>query len=114
MLDGSCCFEIIAYNTRERLVELFKEVYKDKRDCKQILDMITSRGGIVKRFGKTLVVILDRFHNRKYQKAAEDFCNRGCSILIIITITISYDAIKPKLTQKLYVCSKSLFAKPLF
>lgn len=68
--------QIIAYNTRERLVELFKEVYKDKRDCKQILDMITSRGGIVKRFGKTLVVILDRFHNRKYQKAAEDFCNK--------------------------------------
>jgi len=67
--------QIIAYNTRERLVELFKEVYKDSRDCKQILDMITSRGGIVKRFGKTLVVILDRFHNRKYQKAAEDFCN---------------------------------------
>lgn len=68
--------QIIAYNTRERLVELFKEVYKDSRDCKQILDMITSRGGIVKLFGKTLVVILDRFHNRKYQKAAEDFCNK--------------------------------------
>lgn len=68
--------QIIAYNTRERLVELFKEAYKDSRDCKQILDMITSRGGIVKLFGKTLVVILDRFHNRKYQKAAEDFCNK--------------------------------------
>jgi len=41
--------QFMAYHSRERLVELFKECYDDHRDLKKVLDMITRKSGLVKR-----------------------------------------------------------------
>ncbi len=67
--------QFIAYNSRERLVELFSECYDDKRDIKPVLDMITNRAGSVKVFGKTLIVILDWIENKKHRDAAMKLCS---------------------------------------
>lgn len=67
--------QFIAYHARERLVELFRTCYDDPRDVKQVLDMITTRGGYVKLSGQTLMVILDRIQNRKHRDAAECLCH---------------------------------------
>jgi len=66
--------QFISYNGRERLAELFEECYDDQRDVKQVLDMITSRGGYIKLFGKTLFVVLDWIENKNHREAAEKFC----------------------------------------
>jgi len=66
--------QFIAYNSRERLVELFRDCYDDHRDVKPVLDMITSRAGYIKMFGETLIVVLDWIENKKHRKAAIQFC----------------------------------------
>jgi len=66
--------QFMAYNSRERLVELFRECYDDHRDVKQVLDMITRRSGYVKLVGQTLIVVLDWIKNQKHRQAAERFC----------------------------------------
>ncbi len=67
--------QFMAYNSRERLVELFRECYDDHRDVKQVLDMITGRAGYIKLFGQTLIVMLDWIEKKKHREAAERFCS---------------------------------------
>ncbi len=66
--------QFMAFNSRERLVEIFRECYHDPRDVKQVLDMITSRAGYIKLVGQTLIVILDWIEHKKHREAAERFC----------------------------------------
>jgi len=66
--------QFMAYNSRERLVELFRDCYDDHRDIKQVLDMITRRAGYIKLVGQTLIVILDWIENKKHRQAAVRFC----------------------------------------
>ena len=66
--------QFIAYNSRERLVELFRECYADHRDVKQVLDMITHKTGYIKLVGQTLIVVLDWIENQKHREAAQRFC----------------------------------------
>lgn len=68
--------QIIAYHSREYLIKIFKSYYKDRRDVKQILTMITKLPGYVKLYGKTIVVLLDWIDNKNYRKAAIDFCHK--------------------------------------
>lgn len=66
--------QFMAYNSRERLIELFRKCYNDHRDVKPVLDMITHRAGYVKLVGKTLIVVLDWIQNNKHREAAIKFC----------------------------------------
>ncbi len=66
--------QFVAYNSRERLVELFRDCYDDHRDVKQVLDMITGKAGYIKLFGQTLIVTLDWIETKKHREAAERFC----------------------------------------
>ena len=66
--------QFMAYNSRERLVELFRDCYDDHRDVKPVLDMITKRGGYIKLVGQTLIVVLDYIQNKKHREAANRFC----------------------------------------
>ena len=66
--------QFMAYNSRERLVEIFRECYNDHRDVKPVLDMITRRAGHIKMFGKTLIVVLDWIENKKHREVAIKFC----------------------------------------
>lgn len=68
--------QMLAYNSREWLVDLFRPCYPDPRDVKQVLDMITKRPGYVKLYGKTLIVLLDWIQNRKHSQSAVRFCYR--------------------------------------
>lgn len=68
--------QMLAYNSREWLVEIFRPCYPDPRDVKQVLDMVTKRPGYVKLYGKTLIVLLDWIQNRKHSQAAVRFCHR--------------------------------------
>lgn len=67
--------QFMAYHSRERLVEIFRECYDDQRDIKPVLDMITTKSGYVKLFGKTVVVLLDWIENRNYRNAAQKLCS---------------------------------------
>ncbi len=66
--------QFMAYNSRERLVEIFRDCYSDHRDVKPVLDMITRRAGYIKMCGETLIVVLDWIENKKHRKAAIQFC----------------------------------------
>jgi hypothetical protein len=66
--------QFMAFHSRERLVEIFRECYEDKRDIKKVLDMITGKAGYVKLIGQTLVVLLDWIENKKHREAAEHLC----------------------------------------
>jgi archaellum component FlaC/plasmid stabilization system protein ParE len=68
--------QMLAYNSRERLVEIFRSYYPDHRDVKPVLDMITRRAGYVKLHGQTLIVLLDWIQSRKHREAAQNFCHR--------------------------------------
>ncbi len=63
--------QFMAYHSRERLVEIFKECYHDHRDIKTVLDMITRKSGLVKLVGGTLMVILNWIENKKHREAAK-------------------------------------------
>lgn len=68
--------QFMAYHSRERLVELFKECYNDHRDINKVLQMITRRSGLVKLVGQTLIVMLEWIENRKYRQAAKQLCRK--------------------------------------
>ncbi|MDZ7758870.1 MAG: hypothetical protein U5L00_08545 [Desulfovermiculus sp.] len=68
--------QCLAFHSRERLVEIFRDCYDDPRDIKQILGMITRRSGLIKLIGDTLVVIIDGIDNTKYRKAADKLCHK--------------------------------------
>ena len=66
--------QFMAYNSRERLVEIFRGCYSDHRDVKPVLDMITRSAGYIRLFGQTLIVVLDWIENKKHRKAAIQLC----------------------------------------
>jgi hypothetical protein len=68
--------QFMAYHSRERLVELFKDCYDDHRDIKRVLDMITRRAGLVKLVGQTLLVMLEWIENKKHRQAAKKLCRK--------------------------------------
>ena len=68
--------QFLAYHSRERLLEIFRDCYNDPRDIKPVLDRITRTSGYVKLFGNTLVVLLDWIENRNHLDAAQEFCRR--------------------------------------
>jgi len=66
--------QFMAFHSRERLVEIFRNCYDDHRDIKRVLDMITTRGGYLKLVGQTLMVVLDWIEYRKHREAAQHYC----------------------------------------
>lgn len=68
--------QCLAFHSRERLVDIFRDCYHDNRDIKQVLSMITRRSGLLKLTGDTLVVILDWIENLKHRKAADKLCHK--------------------------------------
>lgn len=68
--------QFLAYHSRERLLEIFRDCYDDHRDLKPVLDRIMTTAGYVKLFGKTLVVLLDWIEDRNHRDAAQKLCNR--------------------------------------
>lgn len=68
--------QFLAYHSRERLLEVFRDCYDDPRDIKPVLDRITRGAGYVKLFGKTLLVLLDWIEDRNHLKAAQELCRR--------------------------------------
>jgi len=68
--------QFMAYHSRERLIELFRECYNDRRDINKVLDMITRRPGLVKLVGQTMMVMLEWIENRKHREAAKQLCRR--------------------------------------
>jgi hypothetical protein len=68
--------QFMAYNSREKLVEIFRDCYNDKRDVKQVLDRITSSPGNIKLYGQTLFVILDWIENNIHREAAIKLCQK--------------------------------------
>lgn len=68
--------QFLAYNSREKLVEIFRDCYNDKRDVKQVLDRITSSPGNIKLHGKTLFVVLDWIENNIHREAANKLCKK--------------------------------------
>jgi transposase len=67
--------QMIAFHSREHLIEMFASCYEDKRDIKQVLTKITNLPGYVKLTGKTLVVLLDWIEDKKHRQAAIKFCH---------------------------------------
>ncbi len=68
--------QFMAYHSRERLVEIFRDCYNDHRDIKKVLDMITTQSGLVKLVGQTLMVMLKWIDSRKHRQAAEQLCHK--------------------------------------
>lgn len=68
--------QFMSYNSRERLVEIFRECYEDHRDIKQVLTKIVDSPGYIKLVGQTLIVVLDFIDNRKHYDAAVKFCRK--------------------------------------
>ena len=77
--------QMIAYHSREFLIEKFSAYYKDKRDIKRVFTKITKLSGYVRVYGKTLVVLLDWIEDKKHRDAAINFChavNKMCPKLV--------------------------------
>ena len=68
--------QFMVYHSKERLVELFKDCYDDRRDIKKVLQMITRRSGLVKLSGQTLIVMIEWIENRKHRLAAKRLCRK--------------------------------------
>ena len=68
--------QFMAYHSRERLIDIFRECYNDYRDIKKVIDMITTKSGVVKLVGQTLMVILEWIDNKKHRQAAENLCHK--------------------------------------
>lgn len=77
--------QFLAYHSRERLTEIFRDCYDDPRDIKPVLDMITKKPGYVKLFGNTLVELMDWIENRHHREAAQQLCNRLNKMTIHLT-----------------------------
>jgi hypothetical protein len=67
--------QILAFHSREYLIQLFRSCYEDKRDVKQVLTKLTKLPGHVKLMGKTLIVLLDWIEDKKHRDAAVRFCH---------------------------------------
>jgi len=67
--------QMIAFHSRQYLIQLFRSCYKDTRDVKQVLTKITKLPGYVTLMGKTLIVLLDWIEDKKHREAAGKFCH---------------------------------------
>jgi len=76
--------QFMVLHSYERLEDLFNPYYKDKRDIKPVLTMITRQAGYLKLIGDTLIVLLDRIDLKKYQLAAEQLCHQLNKMNIIL------------------------------
>jgi transposase len=65
--------QMIAFHSREHLIQMFRSCYKDGRDVKQVLTKITKLAGYVKLEGNTLIVLLDWIEDKKHREAAVKF-----------------------------------------
>lgn len=68
--------QFMVLHSYERLEDLFRPYYKDNRDIKPVLRMITRKAGYLKLIGDTLIVLLDRIDLNKYRLAAEQLCHQ--------------------------------------
>jgi hypothetical protein len=66
--------QFMLMHSYERLEELFRPFYKDSRDIKPVLRMITRQSGLLRLMGDTLIVLLDRIELKKHRLAAEQLC----------------------------------------
>ena len=66
--------QFMVLHSYERLEEIFKKCYKDQRDIKQVLKMITNKSGFIKLVGDTLIVVLEKIELKKYRQAAIALC----------------------------------------
>jgi hypothetical protein len=80
--------QFLAYHSRERLIEIFRDCYADPRDIKPVLDRITTTPGYVKLFGNTLVVLLDWIEDRNHHAAAQELCRRVNQLAIHLPGTL--------------------------
>lgn len=90
--------QFMAYHSRERLVELFKECYDDHRDLKKVLDMITRKSGLVKLVGQTLMVMLEWIDNKKHRQAAQQLCHKlnqiGIRMIGSLDVKLSFHVVR--------------------
>jgi len=68
--------QFMVLHSYERLEDLFRLYYQDKRDIKPVLRMITNQAGYLKLIGDTLIVLLDRIDRTKHRLAAEQLCHQ--------------------------------------
>ena len=68
--------QFMVLHSYERLEDLFRTYYQDKRDIKPVLRMITNQAGYLKLIGNTLIVLLDRIDLNKYRLAAQQLCHQ--------------------------------------
>lgn len=84
--------QFMVLHSNERLEDLFRPYYKDKRDIKPVLRMITQQAGFLKLIGDTLIVLLDRIELEKYRLPAEQLCHQLNRMNIVL-----YGRVKTKL-----------------
>lgn len=68
--------QFMLLHSYERLEELLKSYYHDKRDIKPVLRMITRQPGYLKLYGDTLIVLIDRIDREKHRIPAEKLCHK--------------------------------------
>jgi len=68
--------QFMVLHSYERLEDLFRTYYQDKRDIKPVLRMITNQAGYLKLIGDTLIVLLDRIDLNKHRLAAQQLCHQ--------------------------------------
>jgi transposase len=68
--------QFMVLHSYERLEDLVRPYYQDKRDIKPVLRMITRQTGYLKLIGDTLIVLLDRIDLNKHRFAAEQLCHQ--------------------------------------
>ena len=68
--------QFMVLHSYERLEDLFRTYYQDKRDIKPVLRMITNQAGYLKLIGNTLIVLLDRIDLNKHRLAAQQLCHQ--------------------------------------
>lgn len=66
--------QFMLLHSYERLEDLFRPYYYDRRDIKPVLRIITNQAGYLKLIGDTLIVLLDRIELNKHRMAAEQLC----------------------------------------
>jgi transposase len=67
--------QMIAFHSREHLIQIFRSCYEDTRDVKQVLTKITKLPGYLKLAGSTLIVLLDWIEDKKHREAGVKFCH---------------------------------------
>jgi len=82
--------QFMVLHSYERLNEMFKNYYKDFRDIKQVLRMITKKSGVLKLIPATGIVLLDKIELKKHRIAAEGLCRElnGMNVTLMGSLKI--------------------------